>query len=87
MRKATIRIRGNTDAALRRMRGRFIKAWKNGRSTGDALEFESPAALYRALTPKRWELIERLQKLGGEQRAGSGPRGREGRQARSRGRE
>jgi len=64
VRKATIRIRGNTDAALRRMRGRFIKAWKNGRSTGDALEFESPAALYRALTPKRWELIERLQKLG-----------------------
>jgi predicted transcriptional regulator len=26
--------------------------------------FESPAALFRVLTPKRWELIERLQKLG-----------------------
>jgi len=26
--------------------------------------FESPAALFRVLSPKRWELIERLQALG-----------------------
>lgn len=64
MKKATIRIRRNTDAALERMGERFVKAWKTGKSAGDTLEFESPAALFRVLTPKRWELIERLQELG-----------------------
>lgn len=64
VRKATIRIRRSTDAALRHMRERFIKAWKSGKSAGDTLEFESPAALFHVLTPKRWELIERLQKVG-----------------------
>ena len=64
MKKATIRIRRNRDAALRHMGERFIKAWKTGTSAGDTLEFESPKALFRMLTPKRWELIERLQKLG-----------------------
>jgi predicted transcriptional regulator len=46
------------------MGNRFIKAWKTGKSASDTLQFESPAALFRVLTPKRWELIERLQKLG-----------------------
>ena len=64
MKKATIRIRKDTDAALKEMGGRFVKAWKSGRSGGDTFQFESPAAMFRVLTPKRWELIERLQKLG-----------------------
>lgn len=64
MKRATIRIRRDTDAALKEMGERFVKAWKTGRSAGDTLQFESPAALFRVLTPKRWELIERLQKLG-----------------------
>ena len=64
MKKATIRIRRDTDAALKEMGDRFIKAWKTGRSDGATLQFESPAALFRVLTPKRWELVERLQKLG-----------------------
>lgn len=64
MKKATIRIRRNTDAVFSEMGERFIKAWKTGKSAGDTLQFESPAALFRVLTPRRWELIERLQKLG-----------------------
>lgn len=64
MKKATIRIQKNTDAALKKMSERFVKAWTTGRSQGDTLAFESPAALFRILTPKRWELIERLQRLG-----------------------
>jgi predicted transcriptional regulator len=64
MRKATIRIRKDTDAALREMGEQFVKAWTTGKSRGDVLEFESPAALFRVLTPKRWELVERLQFLG-----------------------
>jgi predicted transcriptional regulator len=64
MKKATIRIQRNVNAALEKMGERFVKAWKAGESAGDTLAFESPAALFRVLTPKRWELIERLQELG-----------------------
>jgi len=64
MKKATIRIRRNTQTALKEMGERFVKAWKTGKSDGDLLQFESPAALFRVLTAKRWELIERLQTTG-----------------------
>jgi predicted transcriptional regulator len=64
MKKATIRIRRDTQTALKEMGERFVKAWKTGKSDGDLLQFESPAALFRALTAKRWELIERLQTTG-----------------------
>lgn len=60
----TIRIQRDTDAALNEMGKRFVKAWKTGKAAGDTLQFESPAALFRVLTPRRWELIEVLQKLG-----------------------
>ena len=43
---------------------RFVKAWKTGKSDGDLLQFESPAALFRVLTAKRWKLIERSQTIG-----------------------
>lgn len=64
MKKATIRIRRDANAAIKEMGERFIKTWKTGKSAGDTLQFESPAALFRVLTPKRWELIEHLQQLG-----------------------
>ena len=64
MKKATIRIRRQADAALAGMGQRFIKAWRTGRPVGATLEFESPSALFRVLTPKRWELVERLQAIG-----------------------
>lgn len=64
MKTATIRIRRNTAAALADMGEQFVKAWKQGKSDTDTFEFESPKALFAVLTPKRWELIERLQALG-----------------------
>ena len=64
MRKVTIRISRSADTTLKGMGERFAKAWKTGKSSGDTLQFESPAALFRVLTPKRWELVERLQTLG-----------------------
>src|SRR5665213_659342 len=64
MKKATIRIRRYTQTALKEMCERFVKAWKTGKSDGDLLQFESPAALFRVLTAKRWNLIERLQTTG-----------------------
>jgi hypothetical protein len=47
--KATIRIRRDTQTALKEMGERFVKAWKTGKSDGDLLQFESPAALFRVL--------------------------------------
>jgi predicted transcriptional regulator len=64
MKKLTIRIRKDAGAALKEMGERFVRAWKTGKSAGDSLQFESPSALFRVLTPKRWELIERLQRIG-----------------------
>ncbi len=64
MRKVDIRIRPNSRRALGEMGARFVKSWKTGGVQGDLLQFESPSALFRVLSPKRWELIERAQKLG-----------------------
>ena len=64
MTKAVLRIRRNTDAVLADMGKRFAAAWKSGRSSAHVFTFESPAALFRVLSPKRWELLERLQSLG-----------------------
>ena len=65
MTKAVLRIRRDTDAVLIEMGKRFTAAWKSGRSSSaHVFSFESPAALFRVLSPKRWELIERLQAVG-----------------------
>lgn len=64
MKTVTIRVQRSPDDALAAMGERFVKAWKTGKSGGATLEFESPAALFRVLSPKRWEMIERLQAVG-----------------------
>jgi len=64
MKTATIRIRRDVDVALAQMGERFVRAWNEGTSDTATFEFESPKALFSVLTPKRWELIERLQALG-----------------------
>ena len=64
MKKVTIRIERDTQKALREMGERFTRTWKSGRAGGSVLTFESPSALFRVLTPTRWELIERLQGIG-----------------------
>ena len=63
MKRAIIRIRRDRNG-LDALGKEFIRTWKSGRSNGDILQFESPAALFRVLTPKRWELVEKLQALG-----------------------
>ncbi len=63
MRTATIRIRRASNS-LKAVRSGFLSAWKAGDYAGEHFDFESPAALFRVLTPKRWELIECLQKTG-----------------------
>ncbi|QKE40484.1 MAG: transcriptional regulator [Ferrovum myxofaciens] len=64
MKTATIRIRKDLNAALADLRRKFLNTWDSGKYQGEFFEFESPAALFRAITPKRWELIEALQSQG-----------------------
>lgn len=63
-RTATIRIERDTRPALARGARRFERAWRTGKGQGSDFTFESPAALFRSLTPARWAAIERLQTLG-----------------------
>ena len=62
MRELTIRIL-DEDTAMHAMQQRFTDTMENGVYAGEYLNFESPTALFRAISPKRWELIVALQKL------------------------
>ncbi|MDP2107665.1 MAG: hypothetical protein Q8J67_01320 [Rhodocyclaceae bacterium] len=63
MRTATIHIK-SASASMADARAGFLAAWQSGEYAGEHFDFESPAALFRVLTPKRWELVECLQKTG-----------------------
>ena len=61
---ATISIRRDARAALRAAGRGIAAAARSGRQSGVHFTFSSAEQLFRAISPKRWELIERLQKLG-----------------------
>ncbi len=63
-RTATIRIENDTRTALARGSRSLARAWRTGKDQGSDFTFESPAALFRSLTPVRWTAIEHLQALG-----------------------
>jgi len=68
MKRAVIQIRRDQDAkaALSAMGENFVKAWNSGKASDPiaTFTFSSPAQLFTVLSPKRWELIEHLQKIG-----------------------
>ncbi len=64
MRTLTIRIEADAMAALERAGKQFTQAWDTGRYAGEFMSFESPASLFRLLTPARWGVLEGLQKAG-----------------------
>lgn len=68
MKRAVIQIRHEHDAkaALEAMGENFVKAWNSGKASDPiaTFTFSSPAQLFSILSPKRWELIEHLQKIG-----------------------
>jgi predicted transcriptional regulator len=64
MRKAIIQIRKDDDAVIDEAARGFVRAWKTEKSDADVFTFSSPAQLFAVLTPKRWEMIERLQAIG-----------------------
>lgn len=63
-RTATIRIEPDESAWRDRVRGRMKQVGSRRRYQGEHFSFSSPAALFKVLSPKRWELIERLQNDG-----------------------
>ncbi len=68
MKRAVIQIRHEDDAkaALEAMGRKFVKAWNRGKASDPVatFTFSSPAQLFSVISPKRWELIEHLQKIG-----------------------
>lgn len=68
MKQAVIRIRNGAqaDEVLAGMGKEFVAAWNSGQASDPVatLTFTSPAQLFSVISPRRWELIERLQKLG-----------------------
>lgn len=64
MTKAILRIERDASRALSGMGRRFAQTMKSGRPQPHVFSFESPAALFRTLSPKRWELLEKLQGIG-----------------------
>lgn len=63
-RVAYIRIERDWKRALERGGQEFARAWKTGKHRGSHLKFESAEALFRAITPARWAVLEMLQRLG-----------------------
>ena len=68
MRRAVIAIKRNQDirTVLAASAENFVKAWRSGEATDPiaTFTFASPAQLFSVISPKRWELIETLQRLG-----------------------
>ena len=64
MTEAIIRIVSDDDAILDDAGKRFKQAWKSGKSGPSVFTFSSPAQLFSVISPKRWQLIEKLQHLG-----------------------
>lgn len=61
---ATIRIVRNPRQALREAGSGIATAVRSGGDASAHFVFSSAEQLFRAISPKRWELIERLQSLG-----------------------
>ena len=65
MKKAIIQIRSDENAVMREAAKGFTDAWNKGAADPVAIfTFSSPVQLFSVITPKRWELIEHLQKIG-----------------------
>jgi predicted transcriptional regulator len=61
---ATISVQSDGHASLQSAARGIASAIGNGRREGVHFTFSSAAQLFRTLSPKRWELIERLQRVG-----------------------
>lgn len=62
-RKLIISIQSEVDA-IQDFKTGFLQAFKTGEYQDEHIYFTSPATLFQKITPKRWELIARLQDAG-----------------------
>lgn len=61
MRYAVIQIEPNLEADLLEMGDSFVNALETGQYQGEHFTFETPGALFAAITPRRWDLLNYLQ--------------------------
>ncbi len=64
MTEAIIRISSGDASVLKQSATRFKKAWVSAKPQPAVFTFSTPAQLFSVISPKRWELIERLQHVG-----------------------
>lgn len=66
MKRARIQIRHDAEAVLAESLARAAEAARTGVPSDPVatFTFSSPAQLFSVISPKRWELIEHLQKIG-----------------------
>ncbi|MDD5392114.1 MAG: transcriptional regulator [Thiothrix sp.] len=62
-RKLIISITSETDA-MQDFKAGFLQAFNTGSYQDEHIYFTSPTALFQKITPKRWELIAKLQEVG-----------------------
>lgn len=62
-RKLIISITSEADA-MQDFKAGFLQAFNTGSYQPEHIYFSSPAALFQKITPKRWELIAKLQETG-----------------------
>jgi predicted transcriptional regulator len=64
MTEAIIRIVSDDETILNEAGVRFKKTWKSGKPSPAVFTFSSPAQLFSVISPKRWQMIEKLQHIG-----------------------
>jgi predicted transcriptional regulator len=66
MKQALIQVRNDADTVLAESFARAERAMQTGTPSDPVatFTFSSPAQLFSVISPKRWELIEHLQKIG-----------------------
>lgn len=62
-RKLIISITSEQDA-LQDFKAGFLRAFQTGGYQDEHIYFTSPAILFQKITPKRWELVAKLQDIG-----------------------
>lgn len=62
-RKLIISITSEADA-MQDFKAGFLQAFQTGQYQDEHIYFTSPATLFQKITPKRWELVAKLQEVG-----------------------
>ncbi len=61
MRYAVIKIEPDLESDLMEMGSAFAEALNTGTYQGEYFTFETPGALFSAITPRRWDVLNYLQ--------------------------